>query len=801
MRAFLLLCVLSIMGIARAQTLIVKDQLTLQPLEFTTVTSFNPPLNIATNYQGKADITFFKGVDSIYIKHVGYKPLVISYEKLKAQNFRVLLVSNPFALDGFTVSVGRMKEEKKENTQKVVNISPKDVMLQNPQTAADLLGSSGEVFIQKSQAGGGSPMIRGFATNRVLITVDGVRMNTAIFRSGNVHNVISLDPFATASTEVIFGPGSVIYGSDAIGGVMNFYTLTPKLSQNDSLLISGNAASRYSSANFEKTGHFDLNIGLKKWAFVSSVSFSDFDDLRMGKNGPDEYLRKQYVQRVDDKDSVFANSNPLIQNPTGYSQYNLMQKVLFKPSEYLEFNYGFHYSKSSSFSRYDRLVEPQGNSLRAAEWNYGPQIWMMNSLQVQHSKESKLYNKAKLTLVQQYFEESRIDRRRNNNWRRTNTENVDAYSFNLDFEKKANQKHRIYYGLEYIYNQVSSTGMRFNIVTEETQESASRYPNGSTWNSSAAYLNYKYTANEKLTLQSGLRYNYFGLKAHFDTTFFPFPFTSAEINNGSVSGSLGAVYKPHKTFFIMPNLSTGFRSPNIDDIGKVFDSNPGNVMVPNTNLRAEYAYNAELTLSKTFKDVVKVDVTGFYTLLNNAFVRRNYTLNGQDSVLYNGAMSQVQALQNAAFATVYGLQAGMDVKLPKGFGLSSLLTYTLGIEELEDGTTAPLRHAAPVFGATRITYTKDRLKADLYGMYSGEVTFLNLAPDELTKPFLYAKDENGNPYSPAWFTLNFKIMYQLAEYMMVSGGVENIADLRYRPYSSGIVAPGRNFIVALRANF
>ena len=114
-----------------------------------------------------------------------------------------------------------------------------DVQFQNPQTTADLLSNSGEVFIQKSQQGGGSPMIRGFATNRVLIAVDEVRMNNAIFRSGNLQNVISIDPFAVENTEVLFGPGSVIYGSDAIGGVMSFTTLAPKFSDSSKVLISG----------------------------------------------------------------------------------------------------------------------------------------------------------------------------------------------------------------------------------------------------------------------------------------------------------------------------------------------------------------------------------------------------------------------------------------------------------------------------------------------------------------------------------------------------------------------------------
>ena len=121
-------------------------------------------------------------------------------------------------------------------------------------------------------------MIRGFATNRLLISVDGVRMNSAIFRSGNIQNVIALDPFAIDRTEVLFGPGSVMYGSDAIGAVMSFYTLMPDFTGDKKTNFQGNTIFRTSSANFEKTAHTDIAIGKKHWAFLTSLTFSDYDN-------------------------------------------------------------------------------------------------------------------------------------------------------------------------------------------------------------------------------------------------------------------------------------------------------------------------------------------------------------------------------------------------------------------------------------------------------------------------------------------------------------------------------------------
>ena len=125
-------------------------------------------------------------------------------------------------LQEIVISGNRWCQEIDVIPTKITRLNLEQTNAYNPQTAADMLGLSGEVFIQKSQYGGGSPMIRGFSTNRLLYSVDGVRMNSAIFRSGNLQNVISLDPFAIRETEILFGPGAVSYGSDAIGGVMLF---------------------------------------------------------------------------------------------------------------------------------------------------------------------------------------------------------------------------------------------------------------------------------------------------------------------------------------------------------------------------------------------------------------------------------------------------------------------------------------------------------------------------------------------------------------------------------------------------
>lgn len=786
---------------ANAQVLIVKDKITHEPLELVNVYSEQPRASDVTDSEGRADLSGFKGADSIRVELIGYQPVVSSYQYLEKNQFKLFLVEMPILMNHVVVSANRWEQQASDVPNKITAIKPAELLIQNPQTAADLLGTSGEVFIQKSQLGGGSPMIRGFATNRVLIAVDGVRMNNAIFRSGNLQNVISLDPFAMERTEVVFGPGSVIYGSDAIGGVMSFHTLSPRFSSGEAPLITGSASARNSSSSFEKTGHFDVNIGLEKWAFVTSGTYTDFDDLQMGSNGPDEYLRSQYAVRINGRDSAVTNPDPEEQVFSGYNQLNFMQKFRFRPDYAWDVNYALHYSKSSDVPRYDRLIEYRGDQLRSAEWYYGPQKWMMNSLNVQHTKNSAFYHQARLTLAYQNFEESRHDRSFGSSSLRHRTETVDVFSANLDFEKTLQEKHAVFYGAEIVLNKVGSVGEEEDIETGEVQPTSSRYPDDATWNSYAAYLNYRFSASSNVTLQSGLRYNQVTLDAEFDTTFFPFPFTTASLNTGALTGSAGMVYRPEASWELSLNFSTGFRAPNVDDIGKVFDSEPGSVVVPNPDLQPEYAYNAEVGVAKAFGGKVKVDVAGYYTLLDDALVRQDFTLNGQDSVLYDGTLSRVQAIRNAAEAHVVGIQAGVDIQLPDGFAISSRFNYQDGEEELDDGSTAPLRHAGPWFGATHLTYTRDRLKLDFYGIYNGEIAYKDLAPSERDKPHLYAIDDNGNPYSPGWYTLNLKAIYRLTELLTLSAGVENLTDQRYRPYSSGIVAPGRNFIASLRATF
>ncbi len=749
--------------------------------------------------KGQSDLSEFAGLNEIVFRLIGYETITMSYDELKAIDFKVYMEQSELSLDEVVVSATRWKQGRRETPAKISVLKPREVNFSNPQTAADLIELTGDVYVQKSQMGGGSPMIRGFATNRVLITVDGVRMNNAIFRSGNIQNIISLDPFATNRAEVIFGPGSVIYGSDAIGGVMGFYTFEPIQSHEDKNLIKGNALTRYSSANNEKTGHFDFNLGFDKLASFTSITYSDFGDLKMGSNGPDDYLRPDYVKRVDNEDIIVTNSDNKKQVPTAYSQINLMQKFKYMPNDKWQFNYGLHYSESSDVPRYDRLIMyDSDDALKYGDWYYGPQKWMMNNLNIQHSASNNFFDHLQIIAAHQFFEESRHNRKLNQESIKRRTEKVNAFSFNFDFEKQWKNNDKLFYGLEFIGNKIGSKGLSENLLDGTTEDAASRYPDDSRWFSMAVYSSYLKHINAKTNLQAGLRYNYIMLNADFDNTFYDFTFTNADINTGALTGSLGLIHNPTENWQLSSSVSTGFRAPNIDDVGKVFDSEPGAVVVPNPDLKPEYAINGELGAAVVVAKKWKFDMAAYYTHLTNAMVRRDYQLDGEEYILYDGELSQVQAIQNAANAYVYGVQLGVEYKWRNGFSASSRFNYQKGEEELEDGSYSPLRHAAPWFGTTHFSYEMKKMKVDLYAHYNGEMAFEDLPESEHGKGYMYASDANGNPYSPGWTTLNLKAQYALTDATIITAGVDNITNECYKTYSSGIAAPGRNFIVSLK---
>lgn len=769
----------------------------MKGIEYVFVYDLQQEKTTISNHLGFIDPDIFDKDDTLIFQHPSYKKKIIALSDIKSH--MVKLSGSVINLDQVTVSASKWEQNLSEVPNKIASIKSTEIKFENPQTTADLLRSTGKVFVQKSQQGGGSPMIRGFASNSVLLVIDGVRMNNLIYRGGNLQNVITIDPNIISNSEVIFGPGSMIYGSDALGGVMDFHTKDPAFTGNPGT-YHGQGMIRHATANNEMTGHLDINYEGKNWASLTSFTYSNFDDMEMGSRDMESYQREEYVKRMDEKDTILDNPNPDVQRFSGYEQINILQKVRYKPSEHYDFDYSFYYTTSSDIPRYDRLIQQKDNGkLKYAEWYYGSQLFMMNSLHGKISRETGIYDQVRITLAHQQVEESRHDRKFRDNWKRHRVEKVNTYNAYFDFEKQFDPQFTLFYGLEGVINTLNSTAERENIETGEIAPTATRYPDGENlYQTYATYALAKWNISSQFTLQGGARYSFVDAHSTFDnTSFYDLPFDELNLNTGALSGNLGAVYRASHQWEIHLNTSTGFRAPNVDDMAKVFDSEPGEVIVPNQNLEPEYAYNTDFTIKKMFGDQATVEATIFYTYLDNAMVRSDFQLGERDSIMYDGEMSDVTALVNTGYANLYGGSLSINARLFSDFSFNGNLTITEG----QDNEGNAIRHAAPTFAKASILYENKKIKGEFYLVYNDAISYENLSLSERSKLHMYALNDQGNPYSPSWYTLNLKTSYDLSEALTVHAGVENILDVRYRPYSSGIAAPGRNFKITLRGNF
>ena len=805
-----------------AQEVKVVDKETGKPIDNVTVFTEKQTFNSSTNEKGIVDITSVKDTETLVFSHISYALKSKLKSDLKGKNYTVYLTRQSEQLDEVVLSVFKGQAKTKRVAEQVAVITSKEIQQLSPQTTADLLASVPGIKVQKSQMGGGSPVIRGMESNRVLLVVDGVRMNNAIYRKGHLQNAITVSSNQLDRTEIIFGPSSVIYGSDALGGVIHYYTKIPKLSEK--LKVCTSFFNRFSSVNNEITTNASVEISTKKWGSFTSVSFSDFGDLKMGKNrshGFDDWGKVfEYSENTNDYFAATANvnSDPNVQRNTGYNQTDLLQKFFIPLSEKTDLKLNFQYSTSSDIPRFDRLDEQSGGTLKFAEWYYGPQERILISPQLDINPGKGWIDQGTFTLAYQNIQESRIQRRFGSLDRSYREENVDIFSINGDFSAALtkSENRSISYGFEFSHNDVSSNSFGRTLDVSGNQINGfsneflvqSRYPDGgSSYMSSAAYVGYRQDLNSKSTLNTGVRFTRTHLEATWiDQTFIMLPETAVAIDNSAFTATLGYVYKPNKNWQINSVISSGFRSPNIDDVGRVREK-AGDVTVPNIHVNPEFAYSAEIGIQKYFNDrKFRIGFNTYYTLLDHYIIRDQFTVNGSSQVLFDGELGNVVANQNRGTAYIFGYTANYQGKISDKITTSGFVTYTKGRTY---DTDEPLSSIPPLFGQFDVNYTNEKLQlgATLRFNSKKDISDFNFREGidnhELTPIVDPSATEDIDIYfgSPSWITLGFNSSYAFNENWKLQGMVSNLFDEHFREFASGISAPGRNFSFSLITTF
>ena len=689
------------------------------------------------------------------------------------------------------------------------SITIEEIYNSNASSGAELLLLTDGVTIQKSQGGGGSPIIRGFEANRVLLMIDGVRMNNAIYRSGHLQNSLTIDPFITENCDVIYGPSAVSYGSDAIGGVIHYKTIDPKLSlKKDSNIISTTYLNRFNSAIEENTHHIDLNIGGHKVASFSSFTYKQFGNIKMGEKRTHGYNNwgGDYFSVINHNgvDSMILNENENIQKGVGYEQIDLSQKILYQPNKSFSLLFNSQLSLSSDINRLDQLnniTSSDSNSLETpqfSEWRYGPQKRLMNSLTMNFTNSCKLFDEFSSIFSHQDIEESRITRKFRDSLQNNNIEKVAVLGLHVKAIKEIGQFSNLTYGAEIYNNYVKSNGYSVDIVNRDKNVINSRYPNGgSNLQMSGVYAIYN-LQKDHISILTGLRYSINNINSSFLDSTINVLFPEFKLNNQALNGTFNFSYYPHQKTKIHIDISTGFRSPNIDDVGKIFTKDQ-TITIPNLNLSPEYAYNASLGWNQKFYFInsnVKLNLyNSFYvTLLDNVIIKNGFNFNGSSYININDNNYEIIANQNQNSALVYGYSSCINLSVYKKLILHGSTTLTKGYIK---STQTPFGHIPPLIGNLRLKYVyNNNCSISIFSLFNGYKNLLDFGPGNVDNPLEATIDGY-----PSWQTINTNLIYNFSKNVSANFGCYNIFDIHYKTFASGISSPGRSFLVSFKLTY
>ncbi len=805
-------------SVSFAQQISLKDSETMEVLSDVAVFNESKDKSIISDLNGNVDLELFSNERKIFFQLLGYSLLELYLDDIE-DGSTVFLYPESQNLDEVILSVARSASSVNQIAEKVSVIKSEDLFISSPSSGAEMLELSPGVRIQKSQGGGGSPIIRGFEANRVLIVVDGVRMNNAIYRSGHLQNSITIDPSNIERAEVIFGSSSVGYGSDAMGGVIHYYTKNPILK--DSKKISSSFTSNFNSANNSVTNNFNTNYSSDNWGSITSISISKYGDIKMGKKRNHGYsnwgLNPIFSQNSRYKfyTEPSINSDKNIQKNTGYSQVDLFQKFLFRIGDNNLLNLNIQFSESSDIDRFDQLSIPMDDSLKFSEWYYGPQKRLLISPSLRIFPKKKFMDKGVITFGFQKVNESRIKRKFNSLNRSHQIEDLTVLSLNGDFDKSFNNGHTLSYGLETTYNHNYSKAYDRilsvdgnNVVGLGTKTAIpTRYPSdGSSYASFASYVNWSWNMSEFFTFNVGTRLTFTKLKASWNDVISVNPqLSKVNLNSEALTTTVSMKLRPSNKIQINTVLSSGFRNPNIDDIGKIRENN-GLLVVPNTFLKPEYAYNLDLGVDyRSLNGKSYFSIRGFSTIISRHIGRAEYTVYSDittpdtSTIIYNNEEVTTIANKNLGNRFIHGFSIDGFNNLSRGLKINYSLTYTKGDNNESYG---PLPSISPLFGSLSLNYINNDISIRAVYKFSDSKDPSEYSiggEDGLDEtPYIIGQDGLKNFLgTPSWSDFSIFASKKISSNSTLRLGISNIFDIHYRTFASGISAPGRSFQAGL----
>jgi len=657
------------------------------------------------------------------------------------------------------VSAARREQRAVESPRSVSVLTAEEIRRRNYRTVPEALNEMMGILVQETNYGGGAPIIRGMVGNRVLLLVDGIRLSNSLYRMGPVQYLNTIDLYQVERIEVVRGPSSALYGSDALGGLVNIVTRSPETEKSGSSLHTI-LHSRFSSADRASSGRLGFNGHVDRLGFTGGISPKNFGDLRAGR----------------------ATSRQL---SSGYEESDGDLKLAYAASERHRIEFLASKSHQRNISRTDLLVsgvnlryeiDPQDREMAAfrysgqnlARWAETAQITVSHQLQTE-----TLFSMA----ASQPGAESRSD------------DGARTLGIIAELGARIGEKQRLTYGYEVYRDTVDSHRLIPGPWGGAATWQRGAHPDGTRAANSAGFVQLETQLSERLAATLGMRYSRFSI--HSELIDPSRGLIRLNLGTGdwtpstAVSASLGA------GLTLVGGISKGFRAPNVDD-ATILELTGTRLELPNPDLRPETALNYETGLRMERKWLA-ASVTGFRTSYANLIERGPAIMQGVEWLDENGDGIRDRnepgfyQRQNIGRALVEGVETEAEVRLNERWSLRANTSWIRGEDRV---ASSPLSRIPPVKGLAAVRWRPfARFWAEGYALAAGRQA--RLSPGDRS-------DRRITPGgTPGFATWNVRGGADLPRGGMLTLGFENLADRRYRWHGSGIDAPGRNLVAGV----
>ena len=614
----------------------------------------------------------------------------------------------------------------------------------------DALGVEIGVYLQQTTPGQGAPIIRGLKGSSILHLVDGMRLNNAIFRSAPTQYFALVPTGAVERIEVLRGTPASLYGSDAVGGVVQLVTRVPRFESGE-IEYRGEIYGAYDTAELGRLLSGTIDAGNERIATTFSADLLETGDRRTGSG-----------ERI---------------GPSGYESRAARWALAGRPDEKRSWLFDVHYLEQPETPRVDELVAGFGQTEpSSSEFFFKPNRRVF--VHGRYGHEDGMFGLDwNVDLAWQRIDDDRTSRDFESTDRRFESNRSDLYGLVVSGSRVTDSGSWVA-GVEAYRDEVSSRRSEESLDDGQVTVLTPRFPDGSEIERFALFGNTERYVSARNILSGGLRIS------REDVSLPATPVSAAaSIVVSDTSGDIGWIFNASENWQIVANAGFGFRAPNVFDLGTL-GNRPGNRFnIPNPELDSER--------------VVQLDAGVRYSDDRARFELMVYTLDYSDritSVLTGDVTPEgrdiVQSV-NAADSTIRGFEGGAEFFVSDTISLEAVLNYTWSEQRVPGSPTEPGDRIPPLSGRLNVSYDGGGdIRLDAWLRFAGEQDRLS-ARDVRDSRI----DPNG---TSGWGILGARGTWDAHGDWQLTLGIDNVFDKRYRVHGSGLDAAGRNLMVSVR---